>query len=586
MHLVAKKVKGREYFYLVEKGRREGRVVTVRTVYIGDRQKLAEVVQRSVSAALPSAFVVQSVGATLALATIAADLGMESLIDQVCAVRAGAAPIGRRLVLAAIHRVLAARRDNGLHHLRAFYEDSVLAELLPIDASALDDRRMCEVLGRLTSAQIERIEAAVVRCLVERERVATEALAFDCTNFDSYAGAKTRSRLLQRGHSKSGRSLRMLGMGLLVTEDDGMPLLTFTYPGNQNDVTAFKRFLHALDRRHDVLQVSLDTTVAADGGNISKQILGRLEKSHRHYVLRLPARHAGTLSRSKRSELPALVGRFKGKVWAKKHLCEVYGRLRCVVEVYSLRMHLRQLPGLERDRRQAREQLRHLQELLERQRRGQRRQKPLTVAAVKRRADAALAREHMRSLFQIQIAKGEGTPTLSFEEQPEAWRYLQDYELGRTLLVTNRADWSAEQIVHACRLQGHNERLFRDLKDPACVSMLPLRHRRDHALRAHALIVGLGLILAKVVQRRIRQAGLKAPTLAFLFHELQQVQRARVQFSDDATPALRARAADTWIASKRTSRQQELLPSAQHRYATAVRYYADWEAFLGKIRAA
>ena len=42
MHLVAKQVKGHEYFYLVEKARRDGRVVTARTVYIGDRQKLAE----------------------------------------------------------------------------------------------------------------------------------------------------------------------------------------------------------------------------------------------------------------------------------------------------------------------------------------------------------------------------------------------------------------------------------------------------------------------------------------------------------------------------------------------------------------
>jgi transposase len=258
--------------------------------------------------------------------------------------------------------------------------------------------------------------------------VTTEALAFDCTNFDSYAGAKTRSRLLQRGHSKSGRSLRMLGMGLLVSEDDGMPLLTFAYPGNQNDVTAFKRFLHALDRRHDVLQVSLDTTVAADGGNISKQILGRLEKSHRHYVLRLPARHAGTLSRSKRSELPALVGRFKGKVWAKKHLCEVYGRLRCVVEAYSRRMHLRQLPGLERDRRQAREQLQHLQELLERQRRGQRRYKPLTVAAVKRRADAALAREHTSPLAKTDplLLTKTDPPSGSGSAQPGRRRWIPE----------------------------------------------------------------------------------------------------------------------------------------------------------------
>jgi len=45
MHLVAKQVKGHEYFYLVEKQRRGHRVVTARTVYIGDRQKLADLAQ-------------------------------------------------------------------------------------------------------------------------------------------------------------------------------------------------------------------------------------------------------------------------------------------------------------------------------------------------------------------------------------------------------------------------------------------------------------------------------------------------------------------------------------------------------------
>jgi transposase len=106
----------------------------------------------------------------------------------------------------------------------------------------------------------------VVRQLLTREGLSTHAVAFDCTNFDSFAGAKSRSRLLRRGHAKSGRPLRVLGMGLLATADDGMPLLTFAYPGNENDVTAFRRFLRALDRRRAALDLPLETTVAADGG--------------------------------------------------------------------------------------------------------------------------------------------------------------------------------------------------------------------------------------------------------------------------------------------------------------------------------
>jgi transposase len=559
MHLVTKRVKGHEYFYLVEKARRDGRVVTTRTVYIGDRQKLAELIQVSASAVMPTSFAPQPVGAALALATVAADLGLEALIDEVCPVRRGAVRVGRRVLLAALHRVLAPRRENGLRQLRGFYEHSILAELLPIAAPALDDRRLGEMLGRLTEPQVERIEAAVVHRLITREGVATQALAFDCTNFDSFAGAKTRSRLLRRGHAKSGRPLRVLGMGLLATADEGMPLLTFAYPGNENDVTAFGRFLRALDRRRASLDLPLETTVAADGGNVSQQLLLRLEADPRYYVLRLPPHHLGDVPRCRRRELPALMGSLKGTVWAKKYECPVYGVQRCVVDVYSRRMHQRQLPGLRRDRDRARADLVELQRLLQRQRQGLRRAKPLTVRAVKRRVATALAREHMSSLFQVQVAQGERAPTLTFTEPAAARQHLEEYVLGRTLLVTNRGDWSPEQIVHASRMQSHNERAFRDLKDPGGASMLPLRHRRDPALRAHVLLVVLALILAKVLQRRLKQAGTKAPSLASVLRPLQEVQRARIQFADDAPPALRALAVGAWVPSQRTVRQEEIL---------------------------
>lgn len=559
MHLVAKQVKGHEYFYLVEKERRGRRVITSRTVYVGDRQKLADLLQLKASSAFPTSFAPQEVGASLALVEVACDLGIEDLINGICPVRSGAVPVGQQVLLAAIHRALAPRRENSVRNLRKFYRDSALRELLLIPEAGLDARRVCETLAGLTRKEVEQIESAVVHRLIEREKVRLKALAFDTTNFDSYAAATTLSRLLGRGHAKSGRPLRVLGLGLLVTEDEGIPLLTFTYPGNENDVTAFGRFLKALDRRRSSLDLPLEATIAADGGNISKEMLRRMEEVPRYYVLRLPAGHMVTLPREASSELPMLGGCLEGKVRARKHLCKVYGVERCVVDVYSRRMHQRQLPGLQRDRKKALADLTHLQGLLERQRQGLRRAKPITLAALKRRVDKALSREHMRSLFRVQIEKGNLAPSLHFEELPEAWQLLEKYVLGRTLLVTNRKTWSAERIVLASREQCHNERFFRDVKDPGGVSMLPLRHRRDAALRANALLVVLALVLVKVVKRRLKKAGVKLRSVAALLTALKKIQRARLYLSDEAPPALRAFTAATWVPSQRTRLQSRML---------------------------
>jgi transposase len=559
VHLIAKQVKGHEYFYLVEKERHGSRVITSRTIYVGDRQKLAELLQIKAASAFPTSFAPQEVGASLMLVEVACDLGIENLIDGICPVRSGAVPMGRQVLLAALHRALAPRRENSVRNLRRFYRDSALKGLLPIPEAGLDARRVCETFAGLTRKEVEQIESAVVHRLIEREKVRLAALAFDITNFDSYTAAKTPSRLLGRGHAKSGRPLRVLGLGLLVTEDEGIPLLTFTYPGNENDVTAFGRFLQALDRRRSSLDLPLEATIAADGGNISKEILRRLEEVPRYYVLGLPAGHMATLPREASSELPTLEGCLEGKARARKHLCKVYGVERCVVDVYSRRMHQRQLPGLQRDRKKALADLTHLQELLERQRQGLRRAKPITLAALKRRVAKALAREHMRTLFRVQIQKGDLAPSLHFEELPEAWQHLEAHVLGRTLLVTNRKTWSAERIVLASREQSHNERFFRDVKDPGGVSMLPLRHRRDAALRANALLVVLALVLVKVVKRRLRKAGVKVRNVAALLGALKRIQRARLHLGETAPPALRALAATTWVPSERTRGQSRML---------------------------
>jgi hypothetical protein len=165
----------------------------------------------------------------------------------------------------------------------------------------------------------------------------------------------------------------------------------------------------------------------------------------------------------------------------------------------------------------------------------------------------------MAALFQVHVEKGERAPVLRFEESEAALQHLHDVVLGRTLLVTNRADWPAEQVVHASRVQSHNEGFFRDIKDPNGVSMLPLRHRTDAALRSHALIVVLALLLAKVAQRRLKAKGVEAPTVASVLEQLQGISRVKLRYGPDAPPALRALAEDRWIPSARSELQMAML---------------------------
>ena len=72
-------------------------------------------------------------------------------------------------------------------------------------------------------------------------------LAFDTTNFDTHIATLTPGELARRGHAKSKRSdLRVVGLGLLVSETGHVPLLYRTYAGNGSDQAVLEACLNGL----------------------------------------------------------------------------------------------------------------------------------------------------------------------------------------------------------------------------------------------------------------------------------------------------------------------------------------------------
>jgi hypothetical protein len=58
----------------------------------------------------------------------------------------------------------------------------------------------------------------------------------------------------QRGKAKQKRvDLRPVGLGLVVTRDGGIPVLSHTYPGNKPDVSQFTTMPAELCARHAAL---------------------------------------------------------------------------------------------------------------------------------------------------------------------------------------------------------------------------------------------------------------------------------------------------------------------------------------------
>lgn len=567
MQLVPKKINGQTYWYLIRKGRKNGVPTNVETIYLGKPDRIAELLGLSLSPEAADSFPIGSrsreVGASAALWSEAKRLKLVELIDETLLDKNrrcdAAVSYGELLLAMAIQRAIAPRALKSLEQLQRWYQECGLRDLLRLQPAGLDARRADEALAQLKSSELQELEARIVERAIKVHKISLEQLSFDATNFDSYVAAGTKCALLRRGNAKSKRkNLRILGLGMLVSADGGIPLLSFPYPGNKADVNSFKSFLRRLKARAKRLPVDRRSTIAFDGGNISKEVVRQLDLVPAHFVARLPAKHAVEAAAIPTRELPWLGGALAGKVRARKIQTQVYGVQRTVIAVFSESMRESQVPGIQRDIRRAKGELAKLANRLQRQRSGER-HKPLTVPQARVLALKALDREHLPKLFRVDITGDDTAPVIEYAFDQAAWEELHENHLGRTLIVTNRDSWTPARLVETLRKQSHVEDAFRQMKDPEWAASTPLRHYRDRTLRVHAFVGVLGLLLSALLVRRLRQGGMRTATISNALHELSELRATKLRYSPKAPERLKALAKRCEVAPDPTPKQRKIL---------------------------
>jgi transposase len=113
---------------------------------------------------------------------------------------------------------------------------------------------------------------------------------------------------------------------------------------------------------------------------------------------------------------------------------------------------------------------------------------------------------------------------LQFDFDHQALERLMAQRLGRTVLLTNRFDWTAEQVITAYSGQQYIEQVFRGLKDGDWLGWGPMYHWTDQKIRVHAFYCMLGISLLQYVRRQAVEAwpGLSTEELK---EQLRQIQK-------------------------------------------------------------
>ncbi|MHB1252900.1 MAG: IS1634 family transposase, partial [Candidatus Humimicrobiaceae bacterium] len=139
-----------------------------------------------------------------------------------------------------------------------------------------------------------KIEASILKEVFKIYNIETDSLFFDSTNFFTYIDSTNlRSKIALRGKSKQKRNdLRQVGLALVVTKDDMIPLFHLTYEGNLNNSIVFKKVISDVVKRTGELNFDLKKhTIVFDRGNNSKPNLKILESLKLFYVGALTAYH-------------------------------------------------------------------------------------------------------------------------------------------------------------------------------------------------------------------------------------------------------------------------------------------------------
>ena len=487
-------VKGIDYWSLVESKRVNGKPRPIVIEYFGNTQRFAEILMngQNENKILKS----YSHGDTFALMKIAERLEIEQILDDVfTSKKRKGIKRSTCLILIALQSIC---NPGSKSEFESWISTTTIPYELNLPMEVLTSRRLWEQMDGITESELAKAEDAIIQKIFKSYDFSLEKIALDYTNYFSYiSSSNDKSELAKRGHNKQKRNdLRQYSLALITTRESGLPLFSHIYEGNKNDKTIFPVYLTILKERipnYDPKSI----TLVFDGGSNTKDNFKSLET---HYICSfsfVSCKNLYDIEISDYKDISVNGTQVKSYrttqvIWSEQREC---------ILTYSHSLYVGQLKELDENIVKTNDSIKQLNEQLS----NPKSRITKTKKAIQTRLASILSTKHMDIVFNIQLV-------VNHEEIVTNVKYIIDEEakasiaykfFGKKLLITDRKDWSTEDILKTYREQDSIEKIFRSTKDNDHCAIRPQFHYTDQKIRVHIFCCLLGLTLATILHREV-----------------------------------------------------------------------------------
>ena len=504
MYLYSRQKGGHRYWYLREKRRVNGTPTVVLNRYLGPDSELIARLLAAEKARIPEVEVESFPFGTLAaFLGVEEELGLTRIIEEWT---------GSRATALACLAFICARAEEPLskNRMPEWFQGSLLKLLIP-DMPSLTSRSYLYHMDKLTEENVREVTFGLARRMVDLG-YRPSIVFFDPTNFSTEQQPSEEDperQLAKVGHAKDGNAqAKLVGLATAVTSEH-LPVFHEVFPGNENDAKLFQEVVEEmLDTLLKLGVASEDLVFVFDKG-VSSEDGWRLLARHRtHFVSSLKRVQVVVLLARPMSAYGRLYLTEQGELIRGFRVSRtVLGILGTVVVAYNESAHRRQERDYARAKGRFLAQCQEIAQRLSRPHRGRR----STIQSLTERIEDALPPK-WRGVFKYHVGA-----TLDSRFQVRAWvDPKKEKELrsgfGKTVLFTDRTDWTDEKIVRTYFARSAMEEDFHVLKDVLLMPVMPIFHRKDPRIRVHGFLCVMGLLFYRWVQLRAeKELGVRIP---------------------------------------------------------------------------
>jgi transposase len=514
--------KGRPYYYVREIARVDGKPKVINQVYLGSPERMLEMAQGGKN--MPRKIQAQSFGALWLANLVEKEIDLAGLIDDIVDIEKDDAPsVGEYFVYAVYNRMIQACSKRAMP---GWYNPTAIQHIRPVKIDMLTSQMFWLKWNRVEEQHIQKIATEFFRHISRIAPSSSDCVMFDTTNYYTFMATDTDSKLAQRGKNKEGRNwLRQIGVALLVSRDKRTPLYYREYEGNRHDSKVFIQIMdNMFEAMHSSAGEGKELTIVFDKGMNSPDTITAIDaREDVHFITTYSTHYADhlvhvgldhfTVVDTRKNQKLARQGKKDDQLLAWRTQGEYWGRERTVVVTYNPLTATKQRYAFEK-------KLLHLQDTLFEFQAKVNSQAPYwrkQSTVLKRYTDICLEMHIPSNLYKVELYIHGKKLRMNFRKNHyRIGRYIDRF--GKNILITDRADWTTDEIVQASLDRWTVEDGFRLTKDEAQVALRPIRHWTDSKIRCHIFTCIAAMALLRIIELKLRRSGINMTAKAAMNH--------------------------------------------------------------------